>query len=331
MSVRDFVVRNGLQVTSNILVGDYVYSEPSDSIANGMAASGNVGVGTSTVRAGDRLNIVGGNVNIGTSGFGLVFPDGTFQTTAPTGGEAGAVGGTGAVQYANGTAFAGDSTKLYFDAENNRLGIGTNVLTESLRVAGDANITASTGSTSSATGAIVTAGGVGIGGNINVGGTHSFFANNLGVGTTSTAGVAGDNVVSAFGNVQVSGTLHGDAVIAPQITANAVTLTHTVDVTGTYTTAATTDQVVIDSFSGAAYRAAEYQISMKQGTNYAISRLTVIHDGATAYLTEYDSANTNGFLADFQPGYDAGTVTLSAAPLAATVTEFKISRRLWVV
>lgn len=40
-----------------------------------------------------------------------------------------AAGGTGAVQYANGTALAGDNTKFYYDNTNVRLGIGTSVLT----------------------------------------------------------------------------------------------------------------------------------------------------------------------------------------------------------
>jgi hypothetical protein len=50
--------------------------------------SGNVGIGTSTVPVGDRLAVFGGNIDIGSTGFGIRFPDNTFQTTAPTGGGA---------------------------------------------------------------------------------------------------------------------------------------------------------------------------------------------------------------------------------------------------
>lgn len=42
----------------------------------------NVGVGTSTVTSGTKLQLSGGNVNIASSGYGVVYPDGTFQTTA---------------------------------------------------------------------------------------------------------------------------------------------------------------------------------------------------------------------------------------------------------
>jgi hypothetical protein len=86
---------------------------------------GNVAIGTATaVPAGDKLVVAGGNIDIVNNGFGIRFPDNTFQTTAATAGGT-AAGGTGAVQYASGTAFAGDNTKLYFDSTNTRLGIGT--------------------------------------------------------------------------------------------------------------------------------------------------------------------------------------------------------------
>jgi hypothetical protein len=134
------------------------------------------------------------------------------------------------------------------------------------------------------------------------------------------------NVASSIVSRDASGNFAGNA-----ITANTVVMTYTVDVTGTHTTAASTSQVTIDTFAGATYRAAEYQISMKAGTNYAISRLTVIHDGETAYLTEYDAANTNGFLVNFDANYNAGTIELKAAPTNATITELKISRKMWVV
>ena len=42
----------------------------------------NVGIGTSTINAGNALAVYGGNVVIGTTGSGLRFPDGTTQATA---------------------------------------------------------------------------------------------------------------------------------------------------------------------------------------------------------------------------------------------------------
>jgi hypothetical protein len=42
--------------------------------------NGNIGIGTSTVSS--KLAIYGGNVRVGSTGYGVIFPDGTFQTTA---------------------------------------------------------------------------------------------------------------------------------------------------------------------------------------------------------------------------------------------------------
>ena len=47
--------------------------------------TGNVGIGTTTISTGSKLSVYGGNIKIGTSGSGVVFSDGTFQTTAALG------------------------------------------------------------------------------------------------------------------------------------------------------------------------------------------------------------------------------------------------------
>lgn len=43
---------------------------------------GNVGIGTSTISTGNKLAVYGGNIQIGTTGTGIVFSDSTRQTTA---------------------------------------------------------------------------------------------------------------------------------------------------------------------------------------------------------------------------------------------------------
>ena len=77
------------------------------------------------------------------------------------------------------------------------------------------NITNTTASSSTTTGALIVAGGVGIGGNLNVGGVSAFTGNitgnlsvtgNIAAGNISTAGIATSGTVSATGNVTVAGT-----------------------------------------------------------------------------------------------------------------------------
>ena len=137
MANKDFFVKNGLQVQSNVVIGAYTGS--ADPIPDGLIVSGNVGIGTSLVFDGDKLDVAEGNVRILTSGYGLAFPDGTFQTTAAAGSVPGG-SSTGAVQYkgANDT-FAGDSANFYYDSANHRLGIGTGSTTNAtLYVKGNA-------------------------------------------------------------------------------------------------------------------------------------------------------------------------------------------------
>ena len=60
-------------------------------------------------------------------------------------------------------------------------------------------------STADNNGALVVDGGVGVGGNINVGGTDSLFYGDVGIGTSSTAGMG--NVLSVFGSENLFGNL----------------------------------------------------------------------------------------------------------------------------
>lgn len=77
-----------------------------------------LGIGTNTPAFPLQVN---GIIHSITGGFR--FPDNTTQTTAAT--STSAAGGTGAIQFANGTAFAADASNLFWDDTNNRLGIGT--------------------------------------------------------------------------------------------------------------------------------------------------------------------------------------------------------------
>ena len=97
---------------------------------------GNVGIGTNTVSS--KLSVYGGNLQVGSTGYGVVFPDGTQQTTAATSTPPG--GTTGAIQYRNSSgSFAGDSSNFYYDSVNHRVGIGTNATSSlTLNVVGNA-------------------------------------------------------------------------------------------------------------------------------------------------------------------------------------------------
>lgn len=125
----DFILRNGLQVMSNVAIGSYATQYPAP--VNGMIISGNVGIGTTTVRAGNVVAIHGnecvyGNINIGNAyglgSTGINFPDGSFQYTAATTGVA--AGSQYSVQLNNGAGLF-TAGNFLFNSSTNSLGIGT--------------------------------------------------------------------------------------------------------------------------------------------------------------------------------------------------------------
>ena len=77
----DFIVKNGLQVSTNLVVGTYTMNTAPTS--NGAIISGNVGIGTASPT--QRLHVVG-NIQISNTATasGIRFSDGTFQSTAAT-------------------------------------------------------------------------------------------------------------------------------------------------------------------------------------------------------------------------------------------------------
>jgi hypothetical protein len=145
-------------------------------------------------------------------------------------------------------------------------------------------VNSSNATTSTTTGAIVTAGGVGVAGNVYAGGS-----------------LTGNSFV-------LSGTTGG----------------------GFINTSSPTGSQAIDTFATATYRAAEYQISINSGSVYEITKVTVIHDGTNAYVTEYDTMTTGALLATFDSSITTGILSLNASPLNAATT-FRIYRRLWNV
>jgi hypothetical protein len=55
-----------------------------------------------------------------------------------------------------------------------------------------------------------------------------------------------------------------------------------------------TSAVAIDTFDKAVYRSAKYQIQVTNGANYEVSEVLVVHNGTTAYRTQYGLISTSG-------------------------------------
>lgn len=204
----DFVVKNGLQVSTNLVVGTYTLNNTP--VTNGAIISGSVGIGTFNPLS--PLHVYG-NIritNTATTG-GIVFSDGTFQSTATVGSALTIVddGATNAERNITFTSSSGgtvttlntDAAGLFFNPLLTRLTVnnGDAVVTNNLEV-GEVQINNATPSTSSITGAFQVQGGMGVG-------NGAVIAGNVGIGTTTIDGYT-NNALAVFGNSRYNGNIY---------------------------------------------------------------------------------------------------------------------------
>jgi hypothetical protein len=93
-------------------------------------------------------------------------------------------------------------------------------------------------------------------------------------------------------------------------------------------TTTTVTQTAIDAFSTTSYRSAKYIIQATNSTNYHYTEVAVIHDGTTAYATEFATMFTGSSLVSFAVDISGGNVRLLATAANATTTTYKIDRKL---
>jgi hypothetical protein len=85
----------------------------------------------------------------------------------------------------------------------------------------------------------------------------------------------------------------------------------------------------LDSFAAATYRSAEYLIQVTFSTSYHTTKVVVVHDGTTAYITEYGTVAT-AEIATFDATVSGGNVILQATPTNAS-TVFRVVGTLFNV
>jgi len=98
-----------------------------------------------------------------------------------------------------------------------------------------------------------------------------------------------------------------------------------IDTTETSTTATT--QVAIHTFAAADFRSARFTIQITNSTDstYHTSEILLVHDGTTAYITEFGEIHTGtAEEATFDADISSGNVRLLATPASTDAMEFKI-------
>ena len=146
----------------------------------------------------------------------------------------------------------------------------------------------------------------------------SFTTGNLNVLTIATADARYVNVTGD--------TMTGDLTV-PNLIADKVILDEADLTSGTATTSfpfATT----IYQFSETVYNSAELVITATDGTNRHITKLLVIHDGTTAFATEFATIYTNASLATYDVSLSGGNVIVNAIAASSNSTTYNISATL---
>jgi hypothetical protein len=127
--------------------------------------------------------------------------------------------------------------------------------------------------------------------------------------------------------VNVTGdTMTGDLTV-PALTANNIILDEVDYISGEGSTSFPFPQTIFQ-FDHGDYNSAELIITATQGTNRHITKLLVVHDGSTAYATEFGSVFTNASLAEYDVSYASSDVVLNATASSSNATTYKIAATL---
>jgi hypothetical protein len=94
---------------------------------------------------------------------------------------------------------------------------------------------------------------------------------------------------------------------------------------GTITTSSTST-VNIDSFSTSTYLGAEYLVQANTSSAYHLTKLLVVHDGSTAYVTEYGSIIPSSSVGTFSATIASGNVAVQFTPASVSSTTLRYAR-----
>lgn len=86
------------------------------------------------------------------------------------------------------------------------------------------------------------------------------------------------------------------------------------------TTSTTAANQVVTQTSISEYRSAKYTVQVTSGSSYQSSEVLLVHDGTTAYITEYAVITTGSSLATFSADVSGGNMRLLVTPTNAVST-----------
>ena len=100
---------------------------------------------------------------------------------------------------------------------------------------------------------------------------------------------------------------------------------HAVVGTANNVTTTSTTQTAVASISASTHRSVEFLVQATEGTNYHVIKVLVIHDGTTAYNTQYGEMFTNTSVFSLDADISGGNIRLLGTSASANSTVYKIS------
>jgi len=147
----------------------------------------------------------------------------------------------------------------------------------------------------------------------------STFVDTLVVGSATSTGVS-DQKLQVTGDAYIS----GEVSIG---TTNPLAVIDIRNINGigvTSTQLATTSNVGIHTLSATTFRSAKYQVQVSFGSTHQMIELGTVHDGTTAYVSQFNEVTTGVQLAAFSVDISGSNLVLSATPTYSGITTFKI-------
>lgn len=152
--------------------------------------------------------------------------------------------------------------------------------------------------------------------------------NNNGVFAGNSGLVFAANTLYA-NTVNVTGYIYGNGAFLTGVSTsgggsgvvdNTLTFTNSSIFSNTLITSSNTSQI-LDVFSTSTWRSANYIITMNTTPSlYHTTQIVLLHDGTTAYITEYGTIFTSNNLATFDATIVSGNVRLNVIPSVAVTT-----------
>jgi|TARA_B100000927_G_C16038243_1_gene297919 hypothetical protein len=90
-------------------------------------------------------------------------------------------------------------------------------------------------------------------------------------------------------------------------------------------TTTSTGAAALVTLTAADFQSVDYQVQVVKGTSYNSAMIKVIHDGTTAYMTEYGNVNQPDVgIATFSADINSGDLRLLGFPDSSDSTTFKV-------